>query len=540
MIKRIKQLAVFLLASVMLFSVTACGSKAPETMFEAMRRSLEFKTYYLEMDITMEADDETVIVEAAGDVDRDAQACSLDLYVKYSGIGMDIGTVTMKDGILYLDMTELFDSMDLDEAFLADMFDSMGINSDDLESFTVYGLEIGKTEADTKEASDALAEHMISALEQGAAQDKYAVSGKDGSWVMELDNDNLGDVCSGILTYANENLDDIWENILILLEASADSPLSQKLEEMAADNPELDAELTGTEEILENADDYKNDLANALRDALDTAENPDNALAQTDCRMEIDYRYSGKKGSRVCEMSVSAAEENSDFQMEYNISMKEGSVSIEAPDTYTDAFDLLSVLSDLAGSSAYIPDESEIQPNNNGSGTENLSGTETVLTDHGELVTEDGTVVSVWPGDGFTYDSENSDHQCVFLDYDNEYYTYAFLYLYDMGGTSLYRPEDYYQDEIEARLANADAYPNAQATEFTSTVVNGYTVWYSVFSYEDDGDTHMELYSFSDLNTANLAVSAELSAYDEKEWSATMNGDVNAILESLWNGMFVE
>lgn len=364
MSKLCKKLAVFALASVMLLSAMACSSNAPKTMFDAMRQALEIKTYNLELEMTLKAQGEKVVIEAIGDVDKDAQAASLDLYFEYGGSGFDIGNITVKDGVMYIDITKLLNDTGLDEDTVSALFEQSGVDPSAFESLTVYGLKTGETGSEAIAASEALTEHMIAALEKGAEEDASAVSGKDGSWSLELDGGNISAVGSGIIAYVSDNLDDIWDNMMTVMEASQDNQLMNDMKDLSETVPGVDVDMTEVEDMLENADSYKDTVAAALESALDSIDDLETIATQADVEMSLDFSYSGKKNNHVCEMVMRMTGGEGDEAADIEISAKltEGEVEIEAPDEYTDALELLSLLGGMTDGGNVLPDEPQNDP----------------------------------------------------------------------------------------------------------------------------------------------------------------------------------
>lgn len=535
-----KKIVAFGLAAIMVLSMVGCGSKKPSSMFEGMREALGMSAYELELEMTVSADDDKVIISAEGAVDKENQAAELELSAKYNGISLDIGTLTVVDGWLYYDASSLLELAGMSEDDLMDVLESIGI--EDIESATVYGLEIGQNGKEELAASENLSKHMISALEAGAGKDEGCVSGKDGKFTMAVDHKNLTDVATGVLEYVDENLDDIWDELMTVIEAGMKNQAMEDLRDLAEDTDAVSVDVQEVEDILDNAEDYKDDVEDALNEALDNMDMLEDMIDEIGLEMDLDIDFSltGKKGSRVCDVTASmeAEAEGQTVAMDMSVLMTESKVTIDAPSEFTDAMEILNFLAENAGSSN-IPEIPEI----NEPETEPVDEPETdgeKLSDHGEMISNDGTVVSVYPAGDFTYDADTSDNTSVFLDYNNGDYNYAFIYLYDLSqGT--YTPEDYFDLEVQKLLDNTDEYPDGAITEYTSVEINGYEIWYAVFTYTDDyGDVHHELYSYSVLKDGAAGVSVEMDTYSDDEWNNVMNGDAEAILDLIYGNIEVQ
>ena len=73
-----KSIALFLVGILLIASMAGC-SKAPKTMFEALKEAQKFTAYNVQTELEVTSDNQTVTINADGMVDQKNQAMQLDL-----------------------------------------------------------------------------------------------------------------------------------------------------------------------------------------------------------------------------------------------------------------------------------------------------------------------------------------------------------------------------------------------------------------------------------------------------------------------------
>ena len=555
-----KSIALFLVGILLIASMAGC-SKAPKTMFEALKEAQKFTAYNVQTELEVTSDNQTVTINADGMVDQKNQAMQLDLSASVSGVTLSIGTMTLKDGIFYLDASDLLDSistltgMSLDEETLKETVSQLGLE-DSFKSYTVYGMEVGTTSDEAKKAGLSLSDSIIAALEAGSKAADGCMSKDSDTFILTADGTTLPSLIEGILTYVQENLDSMYDNLLVILKEGENNKATAALKDMAEQYGDLvSVDTSELDDLLDNAEDYKQKAKDQIQEILDDMDSLKEMLSEESLQLKMSVDFTGKSGSRICTTDITADLENN-TSMHLMVEMSEAKVSIEAPEEYTDLMTVLNAMMDLYGNDDIIGDleddlnddlndelgldeETEAETETEASSDESDPDDSTSATDG--IRVDSGAVIHLTTPAGYTLNNMEDDY-FSFTEDTSDGFIWGYVYDFD-DWSGAYTADDYYEAEITPKLEDPDTYVNLVATDYRTMTVGDYEVHYITISYQYDGDesTNTEVYSYTDLggrDDAGLCI--EYSFYDD-EWDTFLAtcGSIENSLTDLYGAVTV-
>ena len=551
-----KKIALFLVGVLLIASMAGC-SKAPKTMFEALKEAQKFTAYNLQTELEVTSDGQAVTIKADGAVDQKNQAMQLDLSASISGVTLSIGTMTLKDGIFYLDASDLLDSIStltgttIDEETLQTAVSQLGLE-DSFKSYTVYGMEVGTTSDDAKKAGSALSDSIIAALEAGSKAADGCMSKEDTTFVLTADGTTLPSLIEGILTYVQENLDSMYDNLLVILKESENNAAMNKLKDMAEQYGDLvSVDTSEIDDLLDNADDYKQKAKDQIQEILDDMDSLKETLSEESVQLKMSVDYTGKSGSHICTTDITADLENN-TSMHLSATMSEAKVSIDAPEEYTDLMTVLDAMMNMSGTDDIIGDLEDDLDDDLGLDDETEAETEAETpsdeTDSDDSASaadgirvDSGAVIQFTAPTGYTLSNMEDDYFSLSED-SSDGFIWGYVYDFD-NWSGVYTADDYYESEIASKQDDPDTYTNLIATDYRTMTVGDYEIHYITISYQYGGDetTTTEVYSYTDLggrDDAGLCI--EYTFYDD-EWDTFLAtcGSIENSLTDLYGAVTV-
>ncbi len=494
----------------------------------------------------------------------------------YSG---DVLTLTLVDDRMYIDISALYQpAVELligsDTDTLEEYLEAFGTSSDEIQSLLVLGIPVGDLDLNTADYSQ-----LESVMEMVSSDFMNTIYDTLGEGVLTQNGDTYTitlydeicvDVLDALMSVLDDNMETIYDAYVDALKNTDNSEyltsvttaivdeLIDGLEAVAGEEldeetlSEVETEISDAideyqatlEESVTEMEDTKADFLEEFEAALEEYEDIkaeiDELLSTNDdtIRLVSDITFSGDEGSRVVEsgteLNLNFTEEYAEdelydgseaYAVDYELSMtvsstvKEGDVSITAPENASTLEDLVRVIYnvytiyseytedvyddyDTTVGYEYDDDDYDYSYQYNDYTQAELCEIYGVTLEDGQVIacyTTDGDAVIITPYDGMEFYSPD-DTTNMMMEVDENYETYITIYVYDTSYDA-----EFYEDYYDAEMIEENLY------------------YYEY--YEDMAD----LVYFGD----NITIDIELDTYSDEGLDGITGGDTLGFLQGL-------
>ena len=283
---KLKRFVALSLSATMLLSMTACGSEkkskkdgavdtsSVETIGDALALAGDYKTgnSSIVLDFNVEAEGEEVGIKAevSGPIDGQDFASDVNLSVDYQGATIEFAiedAITAVDGRLYVDVDKFVEV----------------ITGNDETEFGSYGLLLPEIDDDALEDVTSEYQDISVGLIEAAVED-LDVEEKDGTFTVTIeDAADYKAVCDGVISYLDENRDDITDAL-----NNANSIYTEAIDLEAYVNDLFDdvsSDVVSAAEVL-GAEISEDDIAEVKEEALASISEYEGMLEEVE---EVDY-----------------------------------------------------------------------------------------------------------------------------------------------------------------------------------------------------------------------------------------------------------